>query len=69
MVAEGNRRFGDHLCPHHQGSNVTRYPIGSSPALSTVPGQVYRGDTRGIQSHLNPDDGDRDGYRNVGLFL
>jgi hypothetical protein len=33
--------------------------------MSTVPGQVYRGNARGIQSYHNPDDGDRDSSRNV----
>jgi hypothetical protein len=34
-----------------------------------VPGQVYKGNARGIQSHHNPDDGDRDSSRNVGFYL
>jgi hypothetical protein len=46
-------------------SPLSAYWLGSS----TVPGQVYRGNTRGIQSHHNPDDGDRDSSRNVGFYL
>jgi hypothetical protein len=44
-------------------------PTGLGPAMSTVPGQVYRGNAQGIQSHQNPDDGDRDDSRNVSFFL
>jgi hypothetical protein len=41
----------------------------TTQAISTVTGQVYRGNAWGIQSHHNPDDRDRDSSRNVGFFL
>jgi hypothetical protein len=53
-----------------KGDNVQYNLLGHTAAsvgCSTVHGQVYRGSTRGIQSHQNPDDGDRDSFRNVGL--
>jgi hypothetical protein len=37
--------------------------------MSTVPRQEKEGKLGVIQSHQNPDDGDRDSSRNVGFFL
>jgi hypothetical protein len=36
--------------------------------MNTGYGQVYIGDICNIQSHLIPDDGDRDVSQNVGFF-
>jgi hypothetical protein len=42
--------------------------IPSIPSIY-LPGQIYRGNARGIQSHHNPDDGDRGSSRNIGFYL
>jgi hypothetical protein len=43
QVVKINRRFGNHLCPHHQGFDVAEYP--------ECFGQVHTEDVQGIVSH------------------
>jgi hypothetical protein len=63
LVIGRTQRFGNHLRPHHQVSNVT----GCLEGLWFRAG-IYRRRSRHLVTQ-NPDDGDGDGSRNVGFFL